>query len=518
MPKYVAGIDAGTTGTTVMIADTAGNVVGSAYREYACIYRHPGWVEQDMNAIWTAICEASREAIAKTGVDPRDIGSLGLSSQRGTFAAIDRDWNALHDSIVWCDMRAGEEVEWIKNNIGADRFHDITGLPLSGLWSFAKFKWVMDKNPEIYEKAWKFVNGQEWFLHKLGSEVLFSDPASLTMNGMMDISKLQWSDELLHAIEFDTDKLPPISTPMTQMGVISKQAAEATGFAEGMPICSGGGDQQCAAIGSGVIREGLSEITIGTSSVMVAHVDSSKPDPDQAVFFGGHAIPHKWDMEGGASSSGVNLRWWRDTYAQAEIGLAKSMGTDPYELIGMQAEKAPVGCKGYMVFPFMTGQVTPYYVDNARGGSLGLSLIHDRSMMARAVMEGAAFELRMIVAAMEKVLGKPFDAVRLSGGGAKSPLWCQIQADMYGRPVEQLRTQECTTLGAAILGAAGAGLFAGIEEAVENMVHPFGMIEPNMSNHGIYTDMFEIFRNAFLALRDANVYNDLAAVSAKHWG
>ncbi|MFZ5974711.1 MAG: FGGY-family carbohydrate kinase, partial [Bacillota bacterium] len=139
-------------------------------------------------------------------------------------------------------------------------------------------------------------------------------------------------------------------------------------------------------------------------------------------------------------------------------------------------------------------------------------------MMARAVMEGGAFELRMIVEAMEKVLGKPFDAIRLSGGGAKSPLWRQIQADMYGRPVEQLRTQECTTLGAAILGAAGAKVFASIEEAVENMVHPYAMVEPNMANHEIYTDMFGIFKNAFLALRDANVYNDLAAVSAKHWG
>jgi xylulokinase len=171
-----------------------------------------------------------------------------------------------------------------------------------------------------------------------------------------------------------------------------------------------------------------------------------------------------------------------------------------------------------MFFPFFSSQVTPYYHDNARGGSLGLSLIHDRGMMARAVMEGGAYELRMIVEAMEKVLGKPFETIRLSGGGAKSELWCHIQADTYGRPVEKLKVSECTTLGATILGAAGAGVFSSIEEAVGCMVHPYGFIEPNMRNHEIYTDMYGIFKDTFLALRDANIYNKLASVSAKHWG
>ncbi len=518
MPKYVAGIDAGTTGATVMIADLKGNIVGTAYREYPCKFPHPGWVEQDMNLLWKGIAEASKEVLGKTGVDPKEIGSVGFSSQRGTFCGIDKDWNCLHDSIVWSDGRAGEEIDWVAKNIGRDRYHEVSGVPLSGLWAYAKYKWVRDKRPDLYAKAWKFVNGQEWLLHKFGSEELFTDPASLALNGMMDVKTLDWSDELLKAIKVDKDKLPPVKTPMRQVGVVSSKASAETGFAAGMPICVGGGDQQCAAIGAGVIREGLTEITIGTASVMVAHVDSSKPDPDHSVLFSGHAIPNKWDMEGLAFATGVCLRWWRDTYAQTEIAAAKQMGLDPYELIGLEAGNAPVGCKGYMFLPFFSSQVTPYYHDNARGGSLGLSLIHDRGMMARAVMEGGAYELRMIVEAMEKVLGRSFETIRLSGGGAKSELWCHIQADTYGRPVEKLKVSECTTLGAAILGAAGAGVFPSIEDAVAAMVHPYGFIEPNMKNHEIYTDMFGVFKDAFLALRDANVYNKLAAVSAKHWG
>jgi xylulokinase len=191
---------------------------------------------------------------------------------------------------------------------------------------------------------------------------------------------------------------------------------------------------------------------------------------------------------------------------------------DTYDIIGAQAASAPIGCKGHIFFPFFTGQVTPYYVDNARGGTIGLSLIHDRGMMARSIMEGGAYENRMIVDAMEEVLGKPFESIRLSGGGTKSALWNQIQADVYGRPVERLKVSECTTLGATILGAAGAGIFRSVEEAVENMVHPYGSIEPTMENHAIYQDVFEVFRATFLALRDGGIYDRIVALQKKYWG
>ncbi|MCG6880553.1 MAG: xylulose kinase, partial [Deltaproteobacteria bacterium] len=450
--KLLAGIDAGTTGVTVMIADTEGNIKGTAYREYPCSFPHPGWVEQDMELMWNRMCEASREVIDRTGVNTKEIVSLGFSSQRGTFVCVDKNLKPLADSIVWSCGRAGEELAWIRENLGDDRYHDISGVTLSGLWSYAKMKWVVDKRPQLLDKTHLILNGQEFFLHKFGSEDISSDPASITLNGMMDIAKLDWSEALCDLINLPMEKLPPMKTPARQVGVVSKAASEASGFAEGMPICFGGGDQQCAAIGAGVIREGLAEITIGTASVMVAHIDSRKADPDHLVLMGGSGIPDKWDMEGLAFATGVCLKWWRDTYGQVEMSTADQLGMDVYNLISAQAASAPVGCKGYIFFPFFTGQVTPHYVDNARGGAIGLSLIHDRAMMARSIMEGGAYELRMIVDAMETVLGKPFDSIRLSGGGAKSPLWNQIQADVYGRPVERLKVSECTTLGATILG------------------------------------------------------------------
>lgn len=517
MGAYVAGIDAGTTGTTVLIADLQGKVIGSSYQEYPCSYPRVGWVEQDMNTIWNAICDASKQAIAKAGVNASQIASVGFSSQRGTFVGIDRNWECIHESIVWSDTRASDEIDWLKQHIDTHEYYNLSGLSMSVNWSYAKFKWLRDHRPDVYEKTWKFVNGQEWFLHKLGAEEEFTDPASITLNGMMDVAKLDWSDRLLKLIGVDREKLMPVKHPMRRVGEVSPDVSQLTGFASGTPMCVGGGDQQCAAVGAGVIKAGMSEITIGTGSVLVAHADQYNPDPDEAILFGGHAVPGKWDMEGVAMSSGNCLRWYRDVVGRSEKRVAAELGLDAYDLIGLEAAQSPPGSKGMLFFPFFSGQSAPYYHDDARGGALGLSNVHGRSETARAIMEGVAFEQKMIVQAMERRQGRPFDSIRLSGGGAKSHIWSQIQADVYGRPVVQLEVPECTTLGAAILGAVGSGVFSTIEEAVNQMVHPKATIEPNDANREMYQDLSSVFRDAFLSLRDADVYTRLRKISTKYW-
>ena len=518
MAKYVAGIDAGTTGTKVMIFTLDGVPVSHAYREYPCTYPNVGWVEQDPWLLWKALCEASKEAIAKAGVDAKEIGSVAISSQRGTFFGVDKNWTPLHDSIVWSDGRALNEINWIADTIGAEKYHSISGAAITSLWAYAKFKWLRDHQPDLYEKTYKFVNGQEWLLHQLGSEEMFTDPSSMALHGMMDVSTLDWSDELLKAIDFDREKLPEIKPPARQVGVISKKAAELTGFAEGMPICVGGGDQQCAAVGAGVIKEGIAEITIGTSSVMVAAVDKVYDDPLHEVLFSGHANPGRFDMEGISYASGSTLKWWRDTFGSPEKSVAAAAGIDEYEVIcDMVAKNAPAGSKGLLFFPFFAGQVTPYFCEIAKGGYFGLDATHDRACMARAVLEGVAYEMRMSIESMQRVLGKPFDIIRLSGGGSKSPLWRQIQADIYGCPVEMLKVADCGLVGAACLGATGAGIYGSLSEAVDAMVHPHGIIEPIKENVEVYNDYFEVYRDTFLALRDAKAYDKLNQVRMKHW-
>lgn len=514
--ELVAGIDAGTTGIKVIIADTSGAIVASAYREYPCLFPQPGWVEQDVHEVWRCLCEASREVFGKHHVDPQTVKSLGFSSQRGTLVFVDREFRPLMHSVVYSDMRSEEEVAWIRSTIGAEAYQRICGLAPSTYWSYPKVKWLIDKAPRIYEKTWKILNGQEYFLHRLGATDLVADPASRTAEGFLDIATLDWSHDLLGRIGCDPDKLPKMGTPARQVGRISRQAAAETGFAEGMPIAIGAGDQQCAAVGAGIVREGMAEITIGTAMVMVAHIDRLRPDPRQQVTFGGSGLPGKWDMEGFLLTAGSALKWWRNTYAQEEQRAANALGLDVYDLITLEAAKSPLGARGHLFFPYFNGMLSPRVHDQARGGTLGLSHRHDRKDMARSVMEGVTMATGRIVAGMEEVLGRPFEILRLSGGGAKSEFWCRLQADVYGRPLERLRCSECTGLGAAILGATGCGIFASVAQGVERMVHPRDAIEPDAGNHRIYRELQGIFADAVNALIDGGIYERLTRFQARH--
>jgi xylulokinase len=255
--EYVAGIDIGTTGVKAIVFDTEGAIISSAYREYPSLFPQPGWVEQDVEHVWKKTCEAAKEALAKSGIKAREIRSLGLSSQRGTFLPIDKNGSPLMNSLVYSDMRAHKETEWVATDIGADRYHKITGVTPSNMWTYPKIKWIIENRRDIFDKTDKFVNGQEYFLRKLGAETLSTDPASITLNGMLDVDSLTRSTELCKKIGLPADKLPPMGTPARMVGKISKKAAEETGFAEGMPIAIGAGDQQCAAVGAGIVREGI---------------------------------------------------------------------------------------------------------------------------------------------------------------------------------------------------------------------------------------------------------------------
>ncbi|MCB2188976.1 MAG: xylulose kinase [Deltaproteobacteria bacterium] len=514
----VAGLDIGTTGVKVLIVDTGGRVLGSAYREYGCLFPHPGWMEQDVGAMWPQVCLALREAVAAAGIKPTALGSLGLSSQRGTFIPVDREIKPLMNSVVHSDMRAGAEVAWIKEEIGAARYTAITGSPPTAIWAYPKIKWLIDHQPALFDQVHLLLNGQEYFLRLLGSEDLTSDPASRTLDGLMEVDRLAWSEELCQLIGLPLDKLPPLGLPARQVGVVSAAAAQATGLAAGTPLVVGAGDQQCAAVGAGIIAEGMAEITIGTSMVMVAHLDSRKPDPAGQVLIGGSGLPGKWDMEGLYATAGSSLKWWRDTYGQPEKAAADSLGLDVYDLITLEAAQSPPGAKGYLYLPFLYGILTPRYHDFARGVSLGQSLFHGRQDMARGVLEGVTMGVKTSVTALEQVLGRPFEVLRLSGGGAKSPVWNQMQADIYGRRVETLAESECTALGAAILGAVGAGVFASVEEGVARMVHPSGHLEPDPGRAELYAESYAIFSEAVDLLINSGLYEKVAAFQSRHWG
>lgn len=512
---YFSSLDIGTSGVKALIVNHSGKVKSRAYREYPCEYPKPGWFEQDVNIMWEKICEASKEAIAKANIPVKYIKSLGISSQRGTFIPVDRNLKPLMNSIVWADKRADKELNLILNNISKERYYEISGVAPSSAWSYAKIKWFIDNKKDLFEKTFKILNGQEYFLSKLGAEELSTDPSSITMNGMLDIDRLDWSKELCDLIGLPMDKLPVMGTPARMVGKISKEASYKTGFAVDMPIAIGGGDQQCTAIGSGVVKEGMAVVILGTGGAVIAHIDSRKKDEQQKVVVGGSCIPGKWDMEGLQATGSGTLKWWQENFAQSENRAAEELGLDVYRIIDLEASKSPPGSKGLIFFPFFQGQCTPNYDDYARGGFLGISFIHGKKDMIRAIMEGTVFEINMIKEAMENVLDKKLYSLRISGGGAKSDLWSHIQADIYGRPVERLGVAECANLGAAILGAFGCNFFNSVEEGVDQMVTVTQTIEPDEKNHQLYRNAYEIFEKTFNLLSKNNINKELAELQKK---
>ena len=501
------GIDAGTTGAKVALFDERGNQISSGYAEYPCIHPHPGWVEQEMDEVWRGVCQASR--VARLGADVPDsaIRSIGLSSQRGSFVLLDSQERPLAPSVLWNDSRAKDMEALLAARIGLERYRRITGMPISGSWAIAKLMWLAQHRPDMMQRVCHVCNGQEYFLRRLGADRMETDPSSLTLNGMLDIRNLGWSDEVVRAANIDPAVLPPVGKPGTMVGRLSALAAQETGLPAGTALCRGGGDQQCAAVGAGVIKQGLAEVTVGTSAMMVAHLD----DPDlvlgPAPYIGGHAIAEKWDAEGGAFSIGSCLKWWRDQLGGDERTVAAEQGSDVYDVMVAMAATVPAGSRGVLFHPFFAGQVTPYYDASARGAFLGLSLDHDRACLMRAILEGCACEVRFMVDGMARDLQGGISELRMTGGGARSDVFMQIHADILRRPLVLLRNRECTVLGAAILGAVGCHSFTGIAEAVEAMTAVERTVEPRSETAEVYDNLFEIFRLAYESNARSGVYS-----------
>jgi len=350
----------------------------------------------------------------------------------------------------------------------------------------------------------------------MGADDWATDPASLTLNGMMDIAKLDWSDRVLNICGVGRDRLPPVGSPAARVGRLSKAAAHETGLPEGMTLCRGAGDQQCAAIGAGVIRQGMAEFTVGTSGVMVAHLDSVDRIKGNKLWWGGHGVPGAWDIEGGAFALGASLRWWRDNLGLNELEEGKRQGRSVYSVMVDKASDSRPGANGAMFHSFMASQVTPYYDAVARGSFLGLGLYHERHDLIRALLEGCAHEMRMVVDSFQSDIEGGITDFRLTGGGTKSDGFAQIITDVIGMPSTVTCERECTALGAAILGAFGAGAFSSIDEAVGAMVQVESTFEPNAKLQELYGEQHAIYRNIYEAIANSGQYAALSDFSQKY--
>lgn len=508
---YLVAIDAGTTGERTIIFDEEGRVVAWKYLEHPSYFLKPTWVEQEATEWWDRICKASKAVLkeaAEKGITPDMIVGVSVTNQRETIVPVDRDLKPLRRAIVWQDRRTVSQCNWIKENLGEDVVYNITGLTVDPYFSTPKIMWIKEHEPNIYEETHKFLLVHDYIVAKLTDMFVTSwDNASRTM--LFDIRKFDWSDKLLNGVEIDEEKMPEPFPSGKIVGEITKKAAEETGFAQGTPIISGGGDQQCGAIGVGVVRRGRIKATTGTGTFILSFLDKPSFDPKRRVLCSCHGIPGKWVQEASMFSTGTIYRWFRDEFGHLEKAAAELARIDPYDMLNKEAVASPAGSKGVLVIPHFAGAGAPHWNPYARGVIVGLAIGHDRKNIVRAILEGIALEIRKNIEVMRE-LGVHIEEMRVTGGATRNPHFNQIQADVYGLPVMKGRVEESTALGCAILAGVGTGVFKSVEEATNKMVHIVERYEPRLENKVIYDKLFKIHRKIYDALEKTGVYKDLA--------
>lgn len=512
--RYLAGIDIGTTGAKTTVFDLTGKAVASGYREYSCVYPKPNWVEQDAPLLVTSAMEASREAITKAGVTPKDIASIAFSTQRSCTFFLNGADELVRPMISWQDQRAVAELDQIRAKIAAEDYYQITGMPLNTTWLISKILWLRNHEPANWDKVHKIIQLQDYVLKAFGAEEYVNDISDAGFSGLWSPYEFCWSRKLLKLFGIDSALLPRTVASGTQVGAVSSAVAEQTGFAAGTPLCVGAGDQNSAITGAGIVEPGYCSVSLGTGGIVATYLDEAFHDPSKMNMFTNHTIHGKWQLEGYQAGAAGVYRWFRDEIAKLQKAYAHETKQDVYSFLNHLVAQTPPGAKGLVFLPYLASATTPRWNPKARGTLLGLTFAHDQGCLARAFMEGITMEIKDIFNSMYAA-GLEINHVRILGGPTKSPLWNQLQADIYNRPVDTLKTTDAAVLGAAICAGAGVGVFKDIREGVSAMVAVDQTYEPNPQNAALYNELYAIYCAAYEGLADKGVFDALARIQER---
>ncbi len=503
---YILGVDIGTSGTKTVLFSEDGKAVASATYEYPLYTPQNGYAEQDPLDWWNASVNGIRDVIAESEVNAEDIKGIGLSGQMHGLVMLDAENRPIRNSIIWCDQRTAKEVVEITDKVGADRLIDITANPAITGFTAAKIMWVKNNEPQNYEKCRHILLPKDYIRFMLTGEYAteVSDASGMQL---LDIPNRCWSDEVLTKLGIDKALLGKVYESPDITGTITKKVAELTGLKEGTPVVGGAGDNAAAAVGTGVVEDGKAFTTIGTSGVVFAHTSDIAIDKKGRVHTFCCAVPNCWHVMGVTQSAGHSLKWFRDNFAWAEMETALAMGVDPYYLMDKEAGSVPIGANRLLYMPYLNGERTPHLDPNARGVFFGLSAMHKKKDMLRAVMEGVSYSLRDCVEVMREMDINVSDMMACGGGGT-SPLWRQMLADLYACPVKTTVNSEGPALGVALLAAVGAGIYSSVPEACRAVIKADKVQEPVEENTRQYEKVYEMYRKLYPAMKQC--FNELA--------
>ncbi len=496
------GLDVGTTGSRAIIMDSKGGVVAAASADHAPMAQpQPTWAEQDPEDWWRAAQEAIRAALTGAGLTGRDIVGLGLSGQMHGAVLLDKRHDVIRPAIIWCDQRSQEQADWFTDRIGATRLKEITCNPALTGFTVPKLLWVRDHEPANFGRLRMLLLPKDYVRFRLtGDFATEVSDASGTL--LLDVPGRRWSREILSALDLTAGQLPRVAESPEMTTRINPQAAASTGLRAGTPVAGGGGDQAAGGVGNGIVEPGIVSSTIGTSGVVFAYTDAPHLDPQGRVHTFCHAVPDRWHVMGVTQGAGLSLRWFRDNLASREAEEARAAGKDAYDILAGEAASAPPGCEGLLYLPYLMGERTPHLDPLARGVFFGLTARHTRAHMIRAILEGVAYSLRDSLEIFGE-MGVPVQQVRASGGGGRSALWRQIQADIFNREMVTINSTEGSAYGAALIAAAGTGGFASVVEACRACIRVTDRCEPDRAAASMYDEYYRVFRDLYPRLKDS---------------
>jgi xylulokinase len=466
--SYFLGIDVGTSGTKTLVMNGAGKILAEATRNYPLHSPKPLWTEQDPEDWWEATVATVRGVVKKAKLKAADVKAIGLSGQMHGSVFLDKKNQVIRPALLWNDQRTAAECEEIERRAGGRKklIQMVANPALTG-FTAPKILWLRNKEPKNFEKLAKVLLPKDDVRRRMTGEFA-TDVSDASGMLLLDVAKRTWSRKLLSALELDESLLARCYESEEVTGKLTREAAAELGLSTNCVVVGGAGDCAANAVGTGVVKTGVLSTSIGTSGIMFVHSDEVQIDPLGRLHTFCHAVHGKWHMMGVSLTGGGALQWFTEKVC-TDLFAKKKEGS--FNVLTKEAAAIATGSEGLFFLPYLAGERTPHADPHARGCFIGLTLKHIRGHLARSVMEGVGYAMRDSLEIIRS-LGVPVSEIRASGGGSKSPLWRQIQADVFGQDVVTINAEQGPAYGVALLAAVGAREFKNIEQACEATILP----------------------------------------------
>ena len=503
------GIDIGTSGTKTLAMRADGKILADAMETYPCYVPKPLWSEQDPEDWWKATVKSVRKVMKLAKLKPADVRGIGLSGQMHGSVFLDKQDRVVRRAILWNDQRTAAECDEIEQRAGGrKKLIKMVANPALAGFTAPKILWLRNHEPRKFDKTRKVLLPKDEIRRRLTGEYAteVSDASGMLL---LDVTKRNWSKKLLSALDLDIDLLAKCYESEDVTGTLTAETAKTLGLTTDCVVVGGAGDCAAGAVGNGIVNRGVLSTSIGTSGVMFVHSDEVKIDPKGRVHTFCHAVRDKWHMMGVNLSAGGSLQWFRNELCKSDIADAKKAGKEVYDRLTKEAKAVAAGSEGLFFLPYLSGERTPHADPDARGCFVGLTLAHTRGHMIRSIMEGVTYSMRDSLEIFDG-LGVPVRQIRASGGGSRSPLWRQIQADTFGRKVVTINTEEGPAYGVALLAAVGAGEYKNVREACGATIRVVKETTPDRKTKRHYDRAFPIYQQLYGSLK--NDFKNIAAL------